>query len=366
MKAVVIGGTGFVGMNVTRALVAAGHDVVATRKVHANTLFARKLGAPLVRADLDDEPALVEAMRGREVAFMCAGHYPRYSLDADAEVAVARARVGRALSAAKQAHVSRVVLTSSIATVGPPERGVRSTEDDPIDPTSLGSVYHRVKLAIEQEALASGLDVVVLLPTGIVGELDVKAGTGFLFVALGNGMLPFFVEGKTNVIDADDLAHAHVAAALHGRSGERYAVGGHDLMVSELLERVATILGVPMNARPVPWWLAGPAATFAEMRAAALKDGGRPFLAREMVDVVRFGRFVDSSKAARELRLPPPTPLDDTLRKACGWFVKHRYIRLPSRVSEGVQGVDHAPRPDRTDRARPRDDHPPPEAGALR
>ncbi len=345
MRAVVIGGNGFVGMNVLRALVAGGHDVVGTRRNTANTLFARKLGAPLVRAELDDEASLVEAMRGREIAFFCAGHYPRYSLDGDAEVALARRRARTVLAAARRARVSRLVLTSSIATVGPPSaRGEqRSTESDPFDPRALRSVYHRVKLAIEDEVLASRLDVVILLPTAILGELDVKAGTGFLVVALGNDKLPFYVEGRANVIDADDLAAAHLAAAERGRAGERYAIGGHDLMVSELLERVGETLGVPFRAVPVPAWLAGPAATFAELRAAAAKDGGRPFLSRELVDVVRFGRFVDASKARRELRLAEPTALSATLHKACAWYRRHRYVPTPN------GGTAHAARDARSD-----------------
>ena len=92
MKALVVGGTGFVGMNVTRALVRHGHDVSATRRPHGNTLFARRLGAELAHADLESVESLSEVMRGREVVFMCAGHYPRYSLDCDAEVRMARAR----------------------------------------------------------------------------------------------------------------------------------------------------------------------------------------------------------------------------------------------------------------------------------
>jgi nucleoside-diphosphate-sugar epimerase len=93
----------------------------------------------------------------------------------------------------------------------------------------------------------------------------------------------------------------------------------------------------------VPCWLAGAAATFAEMRQHALRDGGRPFLARELVDVVRFGRWVDTSKSVRELGLAPPTPLQTTLKKACDWYVRHRYIKgaagagAPTRDAEATR-----------------------------
>ena len=100
------------------------------------------------------------------------------------------------------------MLTSSVATVGPPRKGsAHSDELCPVEPRSLECVYHAVKHAIEEEALAAGqrgLDVVVLLPSAIFGELDVKAGTGFLVVAVGNRMLPFYVDGLANVVDADD------------------------------------------------------------------------------------------------------------------------------------------------------------------
>ena len=237
----------------------------------------------------------------------------------------------RTLDAARRAGVARYVLTSSVATVGPPAAGRElSDERDPVEPRSLGSVYHAVKAAIENEALAAhraGLDVVVLCPTAIFGELDVKAGTGFLIVALGNGALPFYVEGDTNVIDADDLAHAHILAAEHGRSGERYIVGGHNLRTSELIEHIAETLGVPAESQRLPAKVASLVATLSEMRARALSDGHRPLLSRELVDVVRFGRHVSTDKAKSELGLPQPTPLSTTLDKACNWYVRHRYVR---------------------------------------
>jgi dihydroflavonol-4-reductase len=331
VKALVLGGTGFVGMNVSRALVRAGHDVVMTRRIHDNTLFARKLGGRLEVAELDDLDSLVRVMRGRDVVFMCAAHYPRYSIDHDAEVAIARQGIRSAIDACLLAGVQRFVLTSSVATVGPPRDGRElSNESDPMSTDAAQSVYHAVKMVAEHEVLAArsrGLDCIVVCPTGIIGELDVKAGTGFIIVALSHGMLPFYIDGRQNIIDADEMAAAHIAAAERGRSGERYIAAGHNVTIREFMERIADELAVPLHCWRIPLWLAGPVASLAEMRCATLRNGTRPFLAREFVDMVCHGQWVDRSKSVTELGLSDPAPLTKIIRKACLWYERHGYLK---------------------------------------
>lgn len=355
MKALVLGGTGFVGMNLTRALVARGDDVVATRRARANTLFARRLGARLVTADLDSEAELTTAMTGREVVFMCAGHYPRYSLDHTAEVELARRRAATCLAAAQSAGVSRLVLVSSAATIGPPRAGRSlSDERDAPDDQSASGVYHAVKIAIEREVLEgqkSGPEVVVLCPGAIFGELDVKAGTGFLIVALANGQLPFCVEGKTSVVDADDLALALIAAAERGHAGERYAIGSHNLLVSELIEQICEVLRIKPRSQRLPLGIAGLLSTLSEMRSAAQPGAPRPFLSRELVDNVRHGRWIDHCKADGELGLTTPTPLDETLTKACRWYARYHYLK-------GLADADHLLSPNKERPGRNHSTHP--------
>lgn len=323
MRAIVVGGTGFVGMNVARALVADGHDVIATRRERANTLVARKLRVPLVRAELHDEPALAAAMTGRDVVFMCAAHYPRFSLDEAHEVAVARARVRSTLEAARRAGVRRYVLTSSVTT----------------HPRGLvhGGVYHAVKHAIEDEAArARDLEVVVLRPTGILGEMDVKVGTGTIVVALATDRLPFFVDGTIDVVDADDVARAHVAAATRASAGARLVVAGHTIRVRALLDAIADELAIPMRSIALPGSIAAALSTLDEMRCAAEGRGRRPFLPRELVDVVRQGAWVsreDAEHARATLGLPAPTPLELTIRKSCRWYARNGYLRASSALA---------------------------------
>ena len=77
MRAVVIGGTGFLGLNLVEALKAAGHEVVATRRPSSNTIFLRRLKVPLKAVRLEEPEGLAAALQGSEVAFFAAGHYPR-------------------------------------------------------------------------------------------------------------------------------------------------------------------------------------------------------------------------------------------------------------------------------------------------
>jgi dihydroflavonol-4-reductase len=323
-------------MNLVRALVRAGHDVVATRREMDNTLFARKLGARLEVAELDEVEGMTRLMRGRDVLFMCAGHYPRWSLDPEADVALAREQVRNSIEAARKSGIGRYVLTSSVATVGPAREGrALSNETDPMSRGAHEGAYHGVKFAIEQEVLAAsatGLDCVVVNPTGLIGELDVKAGTGFIIVAIGHGRLPFYIEGRTNIVDADEMAQAHIAAAERGRSGQRYIAGGHNTTIRHFMGCIADELGVPLHSWRLPLWVAGAGALLDEMRCVAVPGSTRLFLAREFVDIVRHGHWVDRTRSASELGLPEPAPLASTIRKACQWYERHGYLKRRQRA----------------------------------
>lgn len=328
MKPIVIGGTGFVGMNLVRLLVRQGYEVTATRRVRANTLIARKLGAKLVRAELDDVDSLIEAMRGCDVVFHCAGYYPRYSLDIQSQVDRALGATDNVLQAMRRSGAQRLVFTSSVATVGPSRTGKPlSDEDDPMDRRAEKSVYYRIKQVMEKRVMdATDIDRVVLCPSGIIGELDVKVGTGFGIVALAHGKLPYYVQGKTSVVDADDVAQAHLAAALRGKTAERYIVTGANVTMKAFLQAICDELGVRFFSWPIPLWLAAPLATVEEYRCSVVGKGERPFIPREFVDLVRYGQWYDSTKATTQLGLSEPTTLQAMIAKACAWFKRFHYI----------------------------------------
>ena len=317
-RALILGGAGFVGVNVADALRLAGHDVAVTYRGQAPPFYLRNRVDEWIRVDLADADGLRDAMRGRDVVFHAAGHYPRYSLDLDAAVATGLAEMRNVLGAARSAGVRRVVYTSSIAVL---ERGdgAPATDEDVGFAPPTDSAYRAVKWHMERavrHARRAGLDVVTLRPGGCLGPWDLRAGTGAMVVAVVRGALPWRVDGLVHMVDVRDVARAH-AAAIWSPTGRSYNLPGHTVGVDALLERVASRFGgtaprlvlAPDEAR---------ARADADERAAAPRRERVP-LPREMVDVALSGVAVSDGLARRELCFDP-RPLDDALDASVAWF----------------------------------------------
>ncbi len=317
-KALVLGGAGFVGLNVADALRADGHHVAATYRGKHLPFFLRGRVDEGHRADLNDLDALRAAMRGRDVVFHAAGHYPRYSIDREGAVATALREMRNVLDAAKAEGVRRVVYTSSIALLERAD-GVPAEERDVSLTAPADSTYRAVKWHLERaasEAHREGLDVVTLRPGGCLGPWDMRAGTGAMIVGVIREALPWRVEGMVHMVDVRDVARAH-AAALRAPAGRTYNLAGHGVSVAALFERIASRYGGRAPAEVL-----GPdearARADAEERDAA-PTRRRVSLPREMVDVALTGVPASDARARRELGFDA-RPLDDALDAAVAWF----------------------------------------------
>ncbi len=318
LRALVLGGAGFIGVNVTDALRSAGHHVAVTWRGRALPFYLSKRIDEGVRADLGDLSSLRAAMRGRGVVFHAAGHYPRYSLDREASIATALGEMRNVLDAARAEGVRRVVYTSSIAVLQRDDGALAGDEDVGLE-APRGSVYRAVKWHLERvarEHIADGLDVVTLRPGGCLGPWDMRAGTGAMIVGVVREALPWRVDGAVHMVDVRDVAKAHVAA-LAAPAGRAYNLGGHAITVAALFDRIASRYG-----GAAPSLILSPdearARADEEERVAAPKRG-RTTMPREMVDVALTGVTASDERARVELGFAP-RPLDEALDAAVAWF----------------------------------------------
>lgn len=273
-----------------------------------------------VRADVLDRAALRRAFRDCEVVFHTAGYVASRPVERVWQVNALSPRI--VVEAAAAEGVRRVVLTSSVAGIGPAAPGEVGDEETPFRGGGLGMTYVDAKHEGENEAMAAaarlGVELVVVNPSYVFGVPVDRTQPGETSTRIvGNymqGRLPAVVDAPTNAVDVRDVAAGHLAAAERGKPGERYILGGHDVGWVELLERVAELSGVRHPLLVLP-----PEAAEAALLAEALRIPA-PVAPEGIVLMAQNWRH-SSRKAKRELG-HRPRPLDQTLRDTVDWYAE--------------------------------------------
>ncbi|MBI1948193.1 MAG: NAD(P)H-binding protein [Deltaproteobacteria bacterium] len=253
MRALIIGGTGFVGRALAPALARAGHDVV----VGGRRPSAPGVDGALVRCDLDDDASVRAALTGVEVAwFLVHGlRRPDYATWESAAAA-------RFAAAARVAGVGRIVYLGGLV------------------PAGGSSAHLHSRLATGRALASAGIDVVELQAPVIIGvggeswrlARDLAARSALLPAP------PWLAARQQPVALADVVAALAAGPSLS--PGVHALIGPELLSAREILERTAVLLGRRLRFVPVPAFpksLAGrlaPLFTRADAEVARALAGG--------------------------------------------------------------------------------------------
>jgi dihydroflavonol-4-reductase len=327
MLAFITGATGFVGSHVSRALAGQGADLRLLVRSSSDLRNIQGLTADRVIGDLRDPVSIEKAMAGCDVVFHVAADYRFWVRDPEQMYRANVDGTRAVLAAAGKNKVRRVVYTSSVATMGFTSNGVGANEDSPVSLDGMIGPYKRSKFMAEEIALEAGrcgMDVVVVNPSTPVGEQDIKpTPTGRIVVDFLKKKFPAYVDTGLNLVDVRECARGHIAALEKGRSGERYILGGENLTLKQILDKLAAITGLPSPKLRVPYVMALATGVVDEIVTGRIL-GREP---RATIDAVRMGRkkmFVSSAKAERELGWKI-VPVDGALRRAAEWFQANGY-----------------------------------------
>jgi len=309
------GASGFVGRQLTELLTATGADVLALVRSTSKTADLEKLGVRCLPVDLDDPATIAAALPGCDYLFHVAGAVD-FKDDWDHLRRVNVQGSLNALEAARRAGVRRFVQTSSIVAIGATRtREVLSeTATWNLGPLAVG--YATTKREAEDAVLAArpaGVDVVVVNPACVIGPGD--GGTsefGALCKRFWKGRIPFYFAGGNNFVDVRDVAEGHVRAALFGKAGERYLLGGQNLdyrhffdILAEIRKKRTFRVRLPVAFAPVMAW----------MEARLTKPNKRLYLPRGQARLMGYYFFGSSAKAEAELGYRP-RPVEHSLREA--------------------------------------------------
>jgi dihydroflavonol-4-reductase len=326
VRALVTGATGFTGGHLAQRLVANGHVVRALVRdaEHARTLAAA--GIELVPGDLRDRSVLESATRDIDVVFHIAAVYRQAGISKDSYRAVNVTAVRDLIEAAADSGVRRVVHCSTVGVHGDIERPP-ANEDAPLRP---GDIYQITKLEGEvvarQSGERSGIEVVIVRPTGIYGPGDRRLLK--LFRGVARGRFPILGSGRIyyHLTYIDDLVDGFVLCGTQPAAANRTYIlaGGEVTTLNELVKRIAVVARVrpPWLRLPVwPFWVAG-----AICEGVCVPFGIEPPLYRRRVDFYTKSRAFDITRARQELGYAPQVGLSDGIARTLDWYRAHGWL----------------------------------------
>jgi dihydroflavonol-4-reductase len=327
-RVLITGAAGFIGSAVARAALAHGYRVRVLVRASSPRANLAGLDAEVAEADMRDQAAVEKALAGVCCLLHVAADYRLWAVDPEEIVRNNLAGTASVMRAALAARVERVVHTSSVATLRVGPATVEAGEDAPLAPEEAIGAYKRSKILaerlVERMVLEDNLPAVIVNPSTPIGPRDLRpTPTGRIIVEAARGRMPAYVETGLNVVDVADVAEGHLLALAHGRVGERYILGGENLMLRELLGEIAVLAGrrAPRLRLPVAPLI--PLAHAAE--AMARLSGREPFLTVDGLRMSRNRMFFTSAKAEGELGYRP-RPHGGALQAALDWFGHAGYL----------------------------------------
>jgi dihydroflavonol-4-reductase len=329
MKVFLTGATGFVGSHVAHELASRGAKIRILVRPTSPLQNLEGLQVELVEGDLLKPATLRSGMAGCDAVIHVAADYRLWIPDPKHIYSVNVQGTRDLLQIAREEAVLRVVYTSSVATMGFRSDGTIVDENTPVSLADMIGHYKRSKFLAEQTAIAAaraGQQVIVLNPTTPIGSNDIKpTPTGQIIVDFLNHKFPAYVETGLNLVDVKEVAKTHVDALSRGCPGERYILGGENLTLKQILDKMSAITQIPSPTIRVPQAVAMAFAFFDQTVTGRIR-GREP---RATVEAVRMGKkkmFASSAKAERELGFSV-VPVYSALRAAIDWFVAHGYVK---------------------------------------
>lgn len=324
----VTGGTGFVGANLVRLLLEKGLRVKALARKGSNRKNLEALDVEIVEGDLLNTRQLAAGAQGCRFVFHVAADYRIWVTDPAEMYAANVDGTKNVVAAAGAAGCERIVVCSSVAAVRPPHdrKPVDEASEYPSTAEIVGD-YKKSKYLSERAALdqaAKGLPVVVVNPAAPIGPYDIKpTPTGRIVVDFMNGKMPSYIDTGMNIVHVRDVALGHYLAALKGRVGQRYILGGENLTLKQVLDTLADVTGLPGPSFKTPYSVAYGFAALDSARARMF--GGEPMAPLDAVRMAKYYMWFDSSKALSELGYSF-VPARQALSDAAAWFSANGYI----------------------------------------
>ena len=329
----VTGGAGFIGRHLTDGLLRRGERV---RVLDISDQLPMPPEVEFVRGSVTDPETVREALQGVTRVYHLAANPNLWCRDRRNYSHVNVRGTYTVFQETARCELDRIVFTSTESILKSWRRSVSDGLNDgsaTLTIADMAGLYCRSKFVADRLALAAaqrGQPVVIVNPTMPIGPGDHHMTPPMkMLLRFLEGRAPAYLETEFNLIHVEDAAIGHILAADHGRIGERYVLGGENLLLRDLLRLLEEVSGLPMPRAHIPYWVALSAASISEFLSNHILSSP-PIAPVTGVRLAATSMTFDCSRSIAELGLPQ-RPARQAIADAVDWFFSEGKIS-PHRV----------------------------------
>ncbi len=324
-KIAITGASGHVGACLCRELIRNGYEVRVL--LHKDNKGFKNLDVEIVKGDLLDKNSLTTFVKNADIVIHLGAVISLNGVNTEKVIKTNVDGTKNILDCSLEAGVSRFIHFSSIHALE------SKPLDKPVDEnreliTSSNMIYETTKARGEllvAEAVKSGLNVITLNPSAILGPYDFHPSyLGQAIIGIAQNKLPMLVPGGYNWVDVRDVANAAIAAITKGRSGERYIISGNWHSLIEISEMVSGITGKKTPKLVCPTSIAMMGVPFIKLYSKIANV--EPLYTYNSLKILKeSNKNISNLKASKELGFSA-RPLYETLKDTLKWFEENGYL----------------------------------------
>ena len=326
--ALITGGSGHVGANLSRELIDQGYKVRCIDFDNDHRAF-EGLQVELIEGDITNKDSLAPSFHDVDTVFHTAALINLDRRYADLIKLVNIEGTRNVCEAAMNANVKKLVHFSSVDAfyrfpIDEPLYEDRKLIDDPdAMPYDLSKAEgHKIVL----EYSSKGLDATIIHPTSIVGPNDFKPGIPMqALVDMANGKRKLMPNWGYNFVDVRDLSKTAISASKNGKTGQNYLVGGEYCMYLQIAEFMSEQLGRKTVLGSVPDFITYFALPFEYIKSLIKKQPR--VITLDSIHTAQTGNFFIPSLLARDELGHKSRPIKETINDTVEFFVDRGLIK---------------------------------------